>query len=63
MWMSIQILSEVLSAINVCKRYISEKSNGEKALNSVICLQDDVYARNEKRTKLIDLFKAEPSSK
>ena len=39
-------LSEVLSEIDVCRRYISAKSYSEKALNSVICLQNEVYTLN-----------------
>jgi hypothetical protein len=50
-------LSEVLSAINVCRHYIS--------VNSLISLQNEVYALNArkvKQTKLSDSFKIEQSS-
>lgn len=58
-------LSEVLSAIDVCRRYISAKSCSEKALNSLMSLQNEVYtlnARKVKQAKLAYFFEAGPSS-
>jgi hypothetical protein len=62
-------LSEMLSAINVCRHYrhyISVKSCSGKALNSLISLQNEVYAfkaRKVKQIKLSNFFKARLSSK
>ena len=60
--LAISKLSEVLSAINLCRCYINSTSCRENTLNSFISLQNEVYARKVKQTKLSDFFKAELSS-
>ena len=44
-------LNEVLSAVTVCRRYISAKGCSEKALYSLICLHNWVHVKKKEQNK------------